>query len=255
MNPNHMYKVIIIEDEPTASRRLVTMLSKCEINLKVIDILDSVEEAAKYLKVFTEYDLLFMDIQLGDGISFDIFEQVVIEKPIIFTTAYDEYALKAFKVNSIDYLLKPIDQEDLNQALDRFHAGQHREPKLDHEIISKMLSAPDYKHRFLVKRGQQFYVVDTGDVRYFYAEDGYTLMHTSAGNKHIVNYTIDQLGKCLDPKVFHRINRKMIISMDSITTIHEYFNSRLKLELSPQPTFDVVVSRDRVKGCKEWLSS
>lgn len=249
------YRVIIIEDEPPASKRLVKMLQSCIIPLEVIAVLDSVEDSISYFKNFINYDLLFMDVQLGDGLSFDIFKSVSIHKPIIFTTAYDNYTLQAFKVNSIDYLLKPIDQEDLENAIAKF-TGQHASgmSSFDMSLIKETLKKPDYKHRFLVKKGKQLIVIPTTEVAYFYSEDGYTLLGHSNGTKHIIDLTIDQLVEVLDTSVFHRINRKMVISLNCISAIHEYFNSRLKLELNPKPNFDVVVSRDRVKECKGWLN-
>lgn len=249
------YKVIIIEDEPPASTRLLKMLQSCTIPLEVVEVLDSVEDSITYLKNFHNYDLLFMDVQLGDGLSFDIFKSVTIHKPVIFTTAYDDYTLQAFKVNSIDYLLKPIDQEDLDNAVIKF-SGQRVNgvQEFDLSQLTESLKAPVYKHRFLVKKGKQLIVIPTSEITYFYSEDGYTLLIHQNGSKYIIDLTIDQLCEVLDPSNFHRINRKMVVSLNSIAQINEYFNSRLKLELKPTPTFDVVVSRDRVKGFKHWLN-
>lgn len=249
------YKVIVIEDEPPAAKRLLKMLETCTIPLEVIEVLDSVEDSVAYLKSFKQYDLLFMDVQLGDGLSFDIFKSVKIHKPIIFTTAYDDYALQAFKVNSIDYLLKPIDQEDLDNAVIKFSGQNINESNsLDLSRLAETLKKPEYKHRFMVKKGKQLLVISTNEVAYFYSEDGYTILGHSVGSKHILDMTIDQLVEILDPSVFHRINRKMVVSLKCISGIHEYFNSRLKLELSPKPSFDVIVSRDRAKGFKRWLN-
>lgn len=249
------YKVIIIEDEPPASARLKKMLQSCSIPLEVVKVLDSVEDSIAYFEKFTNYDLLFMDVQLGDGLSFDIFKSVMIHKPIIFTTAYDDYTLQAFKVNSIDYLLKPIDQEDLDSAVIKFSGQQSNGPStIDISKLTETLNKPEYKHRFLVKKGKQLVVIPTSEVAYFYSEDGYTLLGQCNGGKHIVDLTIDQLVEVLDPSIFHRINRKMLISLNCISAIHEYFNSRLKLELYPKPLFDVIVSRDRVKIFKGWLN-
>lgn len=249
------FKVIVIEDEPPAAKRLLKMLESCTIPLEVIDVLDSVEDSIAYLKSFNNYDLLFMDVQLGDGLSFDIFKSVTIHKPIIFTTAYDDYTLQAFKVNSIDYLLKPIDQEDLDNALIKFSGQQSNgHPVIDMSQLTNSLKQPEYKHRFLVKKGKQLTVIPTLDAAYFYSEDGYTLLGHNNGTKHIVDLTIDQLVGVLDPSRFYRINRKMVVSLECISTIHEYFNSRLKLVLSPKPSFDVIVSRDRARAFKGWLN-
>ena len=249
------YKVIIIEDEPPASKRLQSMLSVCKYPLEVVEILDSVEDSVTYLERFKDYDLLFMDVQLGDGLSFDIFNSVTIEKPIIFTTAYDDYTLQAFKVNSIDYLLKPIDQEDLDMALDKFsRQNGSATGTFDLKFLTDSLKKPTYKQRFLVKKGKQLLVVPSDEIAYFYSEDGYTLMGHKNGSKHIVDLTIDQLCEVMDPGSFYRINRKMLVCLSSIVEIHEYFNSRLKMELAPNPSFEVIVSRDRVKAFKLWLN-
>ena len=248
------YKVIVIEDEPPASKRLLKMLENCTIPLEVVEVLDSVEDSVAYLKNFHNYDLLFMDVQLGDGLSFDIFKSVTIHKPVIFTTAYDDYALQAFKVNSIDYLLKPIDQEDLDNAVVKFTGQANGSFTFDMSQLAETLKKPEYKHRFLVKKGKQLIVIPIAEAAYFYSEDGYTMLCHSSGSKHIIDLTIDQLVEVLDPSTFHRVNRKMVVSLGCIAAIHEYFNSRLKLELNPKPSFDAIVSRDRVKVFKGWLN-
>lgn len=251
------YKVIIIEDEPPASKRLVNMLAASPLDIEVVEILDSVEDSIAYFKKFKNYDLLFMDVQLGDGLSFDIFKDVVIEKPIIFTTAYDEYALQAFKVNSVDYLLKPIDQNDMNSALNQFEElnKNHATVKNDMSYLLKALEKPSYKLRFLVKKGKQLIVIPVEEAAYFFSEDGYSFLVHESGSKYIVDSTMDQLCTALNPDMFHRINRKMLVSVSSLNGIHDYFNNRLKLNLAPASSFEVIVSRDRVKGFKNWLNA
>ncbi len=250
------YKVIIIEDEPPAAKRLRSMIEKSSLDIEILETIDSVEDSISYFKNFSNFDLIFMDVQLGDGLSFDIFKEVQIDKPIIFTTAYDDYALRAFKVNSVDYLLKPIDQDDLEKALAQFEEWKQNHENQTNEMsyLLKALEKPSYKHRFLVKKGKQLVVIPIEDISYFYSEDGYSFLVTKNASKHIVDSTMDQLCDCLDPKVFHRINRKMLVSITSLASIHDYFNSRLKLELTPVPSFDVIVSRDRVKVFKKWLN-
>jgi len=251
------YKVIIIEDEPPAAKRLVKMIKASPVDIEVVEILDSVEDSTAFFKNFNNYDLIFMDVQLGDGLSFEIFKNVNIDKPIIFTTAYDDYALQAFKVNSVDYLLKPIDQNDMNRALEQFENWSlNHEPKShDMSYLLKVLEKPSYKHRFLVKKGKQLIVVPVQEISYFFSEDGYSFLVHKNGSKHIVDSTIDQLCDSLNPEIFHRTNRKMLVSVESLNGIHDYFNSRLKLELLPKPTFEVIVSRDRVKAFKNWLKN
>jgi len=248
------YKVVIVEDEPPASNRLKAMVESSSVPIEVVDILDSVEDAVAYFKVFSNFDLIFMDIQLGDGLSFDIFKEVNIKKPIIFTTAYDNYALQAFKVNSVDYLLKPIDEDDLTAALDQFvlHGGSGTKTT-DFAGLIDILKTPEYKSRFLVKKGKQLIVVPIEEASFFYSEDGYTHLQHKSGSKYIIDHTIDQLCDQLNPEMFHRINRKMIVSLDCIASINDYFNSRLKLIVDPSATSDVIVSRDRVRNFKAWL--
>ena len=251
------YKVVIIEDEPPAAKRLSKMIAASPLDIEIIEIIDSVEDSIAFFQSFDNYDLIFMDVQLGDGLSFDIFKSVEITKPIIFTTAYDDYALQAFKVNSVDYLLKPIDQVDMNSALEQFEewSSNHDPNAYDMNYLLKALEKPNYKHRFLVKKGKQLVVIPVSEISYFYSEDGYSFLIHKDGSKHIVDNTIDQLMLCLSPDNFHRINRKMLVSIGSLNGIHDYFNSRLKLEMSPTTNFEVIVSRDRVKTFKNWLNN
>lgn len=248
------YKVIIIEDEPPAAKRLSKMLIASPYDIEIIKILDSVEDSVNYLCEHSQYDLILMDVQLGDGLSFEIFESVQITRPIIFTTAYDDYALQAFKVNSVDYLLKPISQEELDNALHQYvDRRKDNEHPLDFSHLLNSLKKPDYKHRFLVKKGKQMMVIPVQDAQYMYSEDGYSFLVDRQGGKHLIEGTIDQICNSLDPAQYHRINRKMIVSINSLGAIHDYFNSRLKITLVPDPTFEVIVSRERVRGFKQWL--
>ena len=248
------YKVVIVEDEPPASNRLKAMVERSEMSIEVVDILDSVEDAIAYFKAFSNFDLIFMDVQLGDGLSFDIFKEVDIKAPVIFTTAYDNYALQAFKVNSIDYLLKPIDEDDLTAALEQFVSYSNTGGKAtDFAGLMDILKTPKYKSRFLVKKGKQLVMVPIEESSFFYSEDGYTHLQHKNGSKYIIDHTIDKLCEQLDPEMFHRINRKMIISLDCIESINDYFNSRLKLIVKPSANSDVIVSRDRVQKFKIWL--
>ncbi|MEE9437955.1 MAG: LytTR family DNA-binding domain-containing protein [Saprospiraceae bacterium] len=247
------HKIVIIEDEPAAVSRLSKMLNSTDRSIEIISIHDSVESSVDYFQKNPNYDLIFMDIQLGDGISFDIFKEVNIDKPIIFTTAYDEYAIKAFKVNSIDYLLKPIDQKDLNNAVIKYYENYSNNDKQNITKLINAISQQDYKKRFLVKNGKKLIVVPIEDVSYFFSEEGYTFLSTKNGFKYIIDYSIDQLESLIDYNIFHRINRKVILTISSLNTISEYFNSRLKLQLYPKADFDVIVSRERVKDFKTWL--
>lgn len=249
-------RILIIEDEIPASKRLAMLIKRLNAMATILASLDSIETAVDWLKTNPSPDLIFMDIQLADGLSFDIFTQIDVQVPVIFTTAYDQYALKAFKVNSIDYLLKPIDAEELNKALQKFEKLFQKQPNFSRNTIDQLiqsLTQPEYKERFIVKIGQLLTYINVSDIYYFYSEDGLVFARTSEGKKHGVDYTLDQLQDLIPPTHFFRINRKVITRIEAIHKIATYFNSRLKLELRPNADFDVIVSRDRVPLFKKWL--
>lgn len=249
-------KTLIIEDERPAALRLKKLILECAPQAEILEVIDSVEAAVKWLNTFEKPDLIFMDIQLADGLSFDIFQQTTIKSPVIFTTAYDQYSLKAFKVNSVDYLLKPIDPEELKKAMDKFEEVYHQPQTYDASAIHKLLESihsKKYKERFLVKTGQEFSYIPINDIAYFYSEDKIVCAKNVNGKRHILDYTLDQLEECLDPDSHFRINRKYITKLSSISKINTYFNSRLKLELHPAPNDEVIVSRERVGNFKGWL--
>lgn len=246
-------QVLIIEDEKPAARHLSSLLRQLRPQIAVLDVLDSVKGAVGWLQTFPQPELLFVDIQLADGLSFDIFSKLKQSPPVIFTTAYDHYALQAFKLNSVDYLLKPIDRTELQQALSKFE--QSRSP-FNMELLEQLrqsIHQPKFKERFLIKLGQQLHYLPVTEIRYFYSEDGLVRLVQQDGKKHQVDYTLDQLENLLSPDYFYRINRKFIIHLEAIHKIHLYFNSRLKLELHPSSEDEVIVSRDRVTNFKNWL--
>lgn len=247
---------IIIEDEKPAARLLQRKLEK--IDVKVDVMLHSVEEAINWFNTNTHPDLIFLDIQLSDGLSFEIFEQINIKSAVIFTTAYDEYALKAFKLNSIDYLLKPIDEDDLEVAVVKF---KNRFPKqesiqMDFEQIKKMFSNPtekQYKNRFTVKIGQQLKVISIDEVECFYSENKGTYIHTLENRNYLIDCTLEQLETELDPKNFFRVSRKFIIPLKAIKEISMYSNSRLKVILPTYKDDEIIVAREKVSDFKDWL--
>jgi len=249
--------ILIIEDEQPAAKRLTKLIQQEEAEAKIVGTLDSVESAVKWLKTFKTPDLVFMDIQLADGLSFDIFTKVEINSPIIFTTAYDQYALQAFKVNSVDYLLKPIDPDELRKAFAKFKMVYAHEPTTyDQGAIEQLIQAmtkKDYKERFLVKTGQHLQYINVEDIAYFYSEDGLVHLQTNTTKRYIIDYTLDQLEGMIDPHCFFRINRKIITNICAVKKIHTYFNSRLLLDLAPKINLEVIVSRDRVGDFKQWL--
>ena len=250
--------ILIVEDEKPAALRLTKLIHEYKPAWNIMEVADSIATSTKWLKSNDAPDLIFMDIQLADGLSFEIFNKFPVKSPVIFTTAFDQYTLRAFKVNSIDYLLKPIDKNELKTAIEQFEGiKQERQIVKQDSILSILDSFKSqcYKERFLVKSGDQFAYVNVSDAAYFYAEDGVLFLCTNNCKRHIIDYTVDKLAEQLDPKEYYRINRKVIIKHNSIEKINSYFNSRLKLELKPQSQFDVIVARERVKGFKEWLDS
>ena len=248
---------IIIEDEKPAARLLQRKLEKQNIIVDVM--LHSVEESIAWFSNNEHPDLIFLDIQLSDGLSFEIFEKVAIKSAIIFTTAYDEYALKAFKLNSIDYLLKPIDEDELEIAVTKFKANLPKVEtslQLDFDQIKKMLQNPfdkNYKTRFTVKIGQQLKVILIEEIECFYSENKGTYIHTFDNRDYLIDSTLEVLEQELDPKNFFRISRKFIVPLKSIKEILLYSNSRLKIILPTYKDDEVIVSREKVQEFKTWI--
>ena len=252
-------KVLIIEDEQPAAQQLKKMLAQLDPSVSVIEILDSVESSVKWLRTFPAPDAIFMDIQIADGLSFDIFHHVEVTSPVIFTTAFDQYAIKAFKVNAVDYLLKPIDEDELGEVLDKLkkRIASAASP-IDNSAFLKTLlqdfSKKDYKQRFLIKTGQNLTTIETDDIAYFFSEEGVCqFFQLITHKKHIVEHTLDELESLLNPKDFFRINRKIFVHIKAIQKISPHFNSRLKLSLTPQYSDEVLVARERVSEFKAWL--
>lgn len=249
-------KVIIIEDEKPSARRLQRMLDI--IDVKVETLLHSVKESIEWFQNNEHPDLIFLDIQLSDGLSFEIFEAVNITSAIIFTTAYDEYALQAFKLNSIDYLLKPIDDEELESAVNQYKTRlpHQQSVTLDFNEIKKMLTNPierEYKKRFSVKIGQHLKLINIDEIECFYSENKGTYLHTSGGRNYLLDTTLDQLQNELEPHTFFRINRKFFVNIHAIKDMISYTNSRLQIKLNSYNEQDVIVARERVKDFKDWL--
>lgn len=246
---------IIIEDEKPAARLLQRKLEK--LNVPVQTMLHSVEEALAWFSSHPHPELIFLDIQLSDGLSFEIFESIDIKSAVIFTTAYDEYALKAFKLNSIDYLLKPIDEDELATAVAKFRERQPSKPavNVDFDEIRRLLGAPakEYRKRFTIKIGQHLKVIMADDVECFYSENKGTYLHTSDNRDYLIDATLEILENELDPAAFFRVSRKHIVPMKSIKEITVYSNSRLKVILPTYKADEVIVSREKVQDFKRWL--
>ena len=250
-------KVIIIEDEKPAARLLQRKLEK--ININVYAMLHSVEEAINWFSKNEHPDLILLDIQLSDGLSFEIFGTIKIKSAVIFTTAYDEYALRAFKLNAIDYLLKPIDEEELSVAISKFKSQfqPNDSSNFDFESIKKMFLNPTekiYKTRFTVKIGQHLKIISTDEIECFYSENKGTYIHTTENRNYLIDGTLENLENDLDPKFFFRISRKFILPLKSIKEIVVYSNSRLKVNLSTYKDDEVIVAREKVQDFKTWIN-
>jgi len=246
--------VLIIEDESLATDKLEKMLLEIDLNIKVLARLESVLDSINWLNKNKKPDLIFMDIQLDDGICFELFDAVKIETPIIFTTAYDEYAIKAFQVNSVDYLLKPIEEQSLRKALEKYKtiykANQFQNDKLN--ILYDQI-IHNYKTRFFVKIGNHFHSVSVDEIQCFLIRERGTLLKTINGKKYDLDYSLDQLQKLVDPNKFFRINRNYFIQIDAIQDIYAYSSNRLGVKLKMMDHLDMIVSREKVADFKKWL--
>jgi DNA-binding LytR/AlgR family response regulator len=249
--------VLIIEDEPLAAERLASLVKGLHPDVQIHAILDSIKRSVEWISKNPSVDLIFMDIQLADGLSFEIFDKVEVTAPVIFTTAYNEYALKAFKVNSIDYILKPVDKDELALAFKKYQSltRQQTPPDKMMESISYAMQmlTKKYKERFVIKVGEHLKYVEVGEILFFFSLEKTTFAQTKDGRKHILDFTLDQLDGLVDPARYFRINRKYIVSVDSIQDMISYTNSRLKLVLKTSDDSDVIVARERVQEFKEWL--
>jgi DNA-binding LytR/AlgR family response regulator len=244
---------IILEDESRAAKHLERLLANVAPSIKVIAKLESVRDGVNYLQNNPEPDLIFSDIQLADGLSFEIYKQVVVRCPIIFTTAYDHYAIEAFQTNGIDYLLKPIEEERLRQAIEK---AKHFSPGL---ILEKLLAInmpkteKVFKSRFMVKVGDKIKSVPVEDILVFYSQEKASFIRTSDKHTYCIDYALDQLEPMLDPEKYFRINRKYIVSIDACTNILAWTNSRLRLKIDGIDDSDIIVARERVVEFKMWL--
>jgi len=251
-------KVVIIEDEPLIAQRIYDLLKKIDPEITILASLDTVKRAHEWFSQNEGPDLVFMDIQLADGLSFDIFDLVKVEAPVIFITAYQEYAIKAFKVNSVDYLLKPIVEENLRAALNkyrRFFKHHENTPEIGPGIIRsirEIISKP-YKSRFMIRVGEHIKSIDVEEILYFYSQQKGTFLHTAGNRNYAIDYTLDKLTELLNPDTFHRINRRYIVSHNAIAEISTLSGSKLRVRLLHSNDEEVYISRDRLNGFKEWL--
>ncbi|WP_192347510.1 LytTR family DNA-binding domain-containing protein [Algoriphagus sp. Y33] len=247
-------KILIIEDENPAANLLKIQINKHFPSSEIVGNLDSISTSISWFQQNPQPDLIFCDIQLADGVSFEIFEKVHLSTPIIFTTAFDQYAIKAFKVNAIDYLLKPIDPEDLARAVDKYKTNQIR-ATIDLSVLKSLLAPPEstFKSRFLVKYGDKIQSIPTGDISFFSSEERVTFLQTQQGKNYVLESTLEQTEAQVDPKIFFRLNRKYLSSMEAIDGIFSYSNSRLKVTLKKCADQDILISREKVGDFKKWL--
>ncbi len=254
-------RILLVEDEHYAAKRLKSLILEELPDAHIVETLDTVEDTCSWFASHVEPDLAFMDIQLADGLSFQIFEKVKVNCPVIFTTAYDEYALDAFKVNSIDYLLKPIEEEALTTAINKYQ-NIYSNKKVDLSMlnwngITKDIfqSKPKYKQRFLIKTGNTFGYLNSEDIAFICSEEGLSFAFDHKRKRYHLEQTIEKLSSLLDPTSFFRLNRKYLVHINAIQKIHPYFNNRLKLDLSVSHEEDIIVSRDKVKQFKAWIDN
>ena len=250
-------KVVIVEDEHLAASKLEKMILKYDSEIEILGKLESVESAISWLKSNNSPDLIFLDIQLTDGTSFDIIKEVKLNCPAIFTTAHDQYALKAFELQSIDYLIKPISQEKLSNSMEKFKEMKDSlsSKNIDYtQILNAVKSiGKEYKLRFLVKTGSAMKSIGVMDIAYFYSEDKLVFLKTKSDQRFVIGESLDELEGIINPLDFFRINRKYILNFDVIQKVHPHFNGRLKIEFNPSPDENIYISNRRATPFKEWM--
>lgn len=251
-------QVLIVEDEQLAARRIQKMVEELDPAIHIVGVTDSIASSVHWLLENAAPDLILMDIELADGQSFEIFNRTEVKSSIIFTTAYDEYAIRAFKVNSVDYLLKPIDAEELKAAFEKFKKRESQTginfPHLESLVRSLgEKTSIEFKQRFLVKQGSKLIPLDISEIAYFYTEDKVSFIKTYAGQRYVVDHSLDDLEGLLSPKSFFRANRQFIVSPQSLDGIHHHFNGKLKVNLRPATGTELFVSRERAADFKKWL--
>lgn len=257
-------KILIVEDEELAVKKLQKTLASVDDTTEIVGVADSIKSSVEWLQQNPSPDLILMDIELSDGQSFEIFNLIEVKTPVIFTTSYDEFALKAFKVNSVDYLLKPIQKEDLETALGKFKKMKesfggsiNNTPDLSIDTIVKelqqKLQPKEYRRRFLVKHAQKLVSINCDEIAYFYSDGRLNFFKTNDNRKFVVDYTMDELEEMLDPEKYFRISRSFYVSVASIEKIEDYFGNRLILNLNPPVDKEALVSREKVTDFKKWM--
>jgi DNA-binding LytR/AlgR family response regulator len=255
-------QILIVEDEDLAVKKITKTLHEVNASAEIVGVTDSIDGTASWLQNNATPDLILMDIELSDGQSFEIFSRIQVKSPVIFTTSYDEYALKAFKVNSIDYLLKPIQKEDLRAALNKYEQMKEAYSIADKSVLNmdtlvkelqQKLQPKDFRKRFLVKHGQKLVSIDIEEIAYFFSDGRLNFFKTYDNRKFVVDYTMDELEDMLDAERYFRISRSFYVSVNSIDQIHDYFGNRLMLGLKPDVDKEAIVSREKVTDFKKWM--
>jgi DNA-binding LytR/AlgR family response regulator len=249
-------KVLIIEDEDLTAERLEDLLHRYDPGIQVLDKIPSVKEAIKWFQNHTsEADLVFMDIHLEDDLCFRIFEQINLQVPVIFTTAFDEYMVKAFKVNSIDYLLKPVNAEGLAAAIEKYKSLKRQFSKTDLDTLLQAIGQqkPEYKSRFMITVGTRIRTIEVAEIAFFFSEEKVTFLVTNDNQRLPIDYSLDKLATLVNPDEFFRANRQFLLSLSSIKNIHTYSQSKLKLDLTPAPKQEVFIGKEKITPFKDWL--
>lgn len=248
--------VLIIEDEQATAQRLSKLLQEIELSIEIVDTLDSIESCVNWFKSNKQPDLIFQDIHLADGSSFEIFKQVEVKSPVIFVTAYDQYALQAFKVNSVDYLLKPVKKNDLLEALKKFNEiyGQKKQTEIDYSALAKLIQKDNFQKRFLVRYGEKIKAVDIENIAYFFTQEGNLFFKTFDNHQYPLEISLDKLEPTLDATWFYRINRQFIINFKAISEMYSYSKSRVLIVLNPPCEIETIASTERSGEFKQWLT-
>ncbi|ANQ50323.1 response regulator transcription factor [Flammeovirga sp. MY04] len=255
-----MYKVLIVEDEAPSARKLKMLLGKLEDDFEVVAALESIEECIEFFESGEEVQLIFMDIHLSDGNSFEIFEQMQVDTPIIFTTAFDQYAIKAFKQNSVDYLLKPISFAELDGSIEKFkkqYSNKQESNKIDYDMLGQIVAQQmhqEYKERFMVSYRDELRSIKVEDIAYIFAESKAVFIQVKDGKMYDVNYTMDQIEQKINPKQFFRVNRKYIVHINAIDNVTWYSKTKLRIFTQPETPSELFVPADKVSKFKEWLN-
>ena len=255
-----MIKAVIIEDELPAQRLLKETLQEIDIKTEVIGCLNSIKSSVKWFQNNPHPEIVLLDIQLSDGLSFEIFKQVKIDSTIIFTTAFDEYAIQAFKVHSIAYLLKPIEKDELQTAFENYYQYNtqfihQQNSNIDFKELASLIKSekPNYRKRFLIQSNESFFHLPVGDIALFYSMQGITFAVTFEKREYPINFSLEGLKEQLHPDIFFKINRQFVVSMDAIKRVHSYFNGKLKLEIEPSHAEDIIVGKDKASAFKRWM--